>query len=103
MENSSAKSGFIAFIREQGVVGLAIAFILGGAIQKVISSLVADLVQPAVGLIFGSTSGLASLHVGSLMYGRFLSNVIDFVIIAGIVYLLFKRFGLERLDLTKNT
>lgn len=37
---------FIKFIREQGVIGLAIAFILGGAVAKVVSSLVKDIIQP---------------------------------------------------------
>ena len=98
MEKIATKPGFLEFIQDQGVVGLAIAFIIGGAIQKVISSLVADLLQPAIGLVFGSTGGLSSLHIGALMYGRFLANTIDFLIIAWIVYLIFKRLGLERFD-----
>jgi len=38
-------SGFIDFVREQGVVGLAVGFILGGAVSKVVSSLVKDIIN----------------------------------------------------------
>ena len=38
--------GFLNFIREQGVVGLAIGFILGGAISKLVAALVNDLINP---------------------------------------------------------
>ena len=40
--------GFIAFIREQGVVGLAVGFILGGAIAKMVTSLVNDMINPLI-------------------------------------------------------
>ena len=94
--------GFIDFIRTQGVVGLAIAFILGGAITKVVSSLVSDIVQPLIGMIFGSVEGLSALHFGAILYGHFITEVIDFLVIAWIVYVIFKRLGLERLDIPKS-
>ncbi len=94
--------GFIEFIRKQGVIGLAIGFILGGAINKLVSSLVTDIVQPAIGFVFGSAKGLTSLHYESLMYGNFISNVIDFVIIACVIYFGFKGLKLEKLDMPKE-
>ena len=93
---------FLKFIREQGVVGLAIGFILGGSINKVVSSLVKDVIQPAIGFFFGSTEGLASLHYHSLMYGYFIASLIDFVFIAAVIYFIFKRLHLETLDLPKQ-
>ena len=102
MEEVTRKPGFIEFLREQGVVGLAIAFILGGSITKVISALVADIIQPVIGIIFGRVQGLASLRLGSIMYGDFIAQVIDFLIIAWIVYIIFKRLGLQRLDSKKS-
>ena len=44
--------GFIDFIREQGVIGLAIAVILGGAVNKLVASLVGDIIQPLIGIDF---------------------------------------------------
>jgi large conductance mechanosensitive channel len=90
--------GFMTFIREQGVVGLAIGFILGGAVSKLVASLVADVIQPVVGMIFGSTEGLTALHYESIMYGNFIAVLIDFVIIAAVVYFGFKLLGFEKLD-----
>ncbi len=94
--------GFIRFIREQGVVGLAIGFILGAAVQKVVTSLVNDIIQPGIGLIFGSVEGLSGLHYSSIMYGRFLAGLIDFAIIAAVVYFGFKVLGFEKIDAKKE-
>jgi large conductance mechanosensitive channel len=41
--------GFLNFIREQGVVGLAVGFILGGSVSKVVTSLVTDIINPVLG------------------------------------------------------
>jgi large conductance mechanosensitive channel len=92
---------FMEFIRTQGVVGLAIGFILGGAISKVVSSIASDIVQPIVGYLFGSTTGLATLRLGPVMYGNFLVNLIDFIIIAAVVFFAFKKLRLEKLDKPK--
>lgn len=89
---------FIRFVREQGVVGLAIGFILGGSVGKLVASLVNDVIQPAIGLLFGSLAGLSGLAWGPVMYGKLLSSVLDFIIVAAVVYFVFKRLGLDRLD-----
>ena len=44
--------GFIEFIRERGVVGFAVAFILGGAVNKVVYCLIYHIVNTVLGLIF---------------------------------------------------
>lgn len=94
--------GFLQFIRQQGVVGLAIGFIIGGAISKLVASFVGDIVQPFIGLIFGSTKGLTELHWGPLMYGDFLATLIDFFIVSAVVYFGFKALRLHKLDLPKD-
>ncbi len=95
-------NGFIDFIRQQGVVGLAVGFILGGAVSKLVASLVQDVIQPAIGMIFGSTEGLIGLHYASINYGKFLAIGIDFVIVAAVVYFGVKLIGLEKLDKPKG-
>ena len=94
--------GFIEFIREKGVVGLAVGFILGGSISKLVSSLVNDIVNPFVGLLLGFTKGLqfASFKVGSatILWGHFISTLIDFVIVAFVVYFGVKIFRLDKLE-----
>ena len=93
--------GFVDFIREQGVVGLAVGFILGGAVSKLVASFVTDIVQPIIGMFFGSTEGLAALSYKSIMWGNFLAILIDFVIVAAVVYFGVKMLGLDKLDKKK--
>lgn len=97
--------GFMDFIREQGVVGLAVGFILGGAVSKVVSSLVEDIINPLLGVALGAAGDLGSmsLKMGNveIMWGSFLSVVIDFLVIALVVYFGVKSLGLDKLDKKK--
>lgn len=103
--SASPLEGFITFIREQGVVGLAVGFILGGAVSKVVSSLVEDIINPVLGLLLGSVDGLSeasfSLGKASIMWGSFLSVLIDFLVIAFVVYYGVKLLKLDQLDKKK--
>lgn len=98
--------GFLDFIREQGVVGLAVGFILGGAVSKVVAALVTDIVNPLLSVALGATGGLktASFNVGSakILYGDLISVVIDFLVIALVVYFGVKLIGLDKLDKKKD-
>ncbi|MFO0955487.1 MAG: large conductance mechanosensitive channel protein MscL [Candidatus Saccharibacteria bacterium] len=98
--------GFMDFIREQGVVGLAVGFILGAAVAKVVSSLVNDIVNPLVGLALGSADGLKSANFklagATIAYGSFLATLLDFAIIAAVVYFGVKILGLDRMDKKKD-
>jgi len=94
--------GFIQFIREQGVVGLAIGFVLGAAIGKVVSSFVQDVINPLIGLLWSSSDGLVGLTVGPVHLGTFFAALIDFVIISAVVYFGFKGLGLHKLDKKKE-
>jgi large conductance mechanosensitive channel len=97
-------AGFVDFVRKTGVVGIAIAFIIGAAVGVVVAALISDLINPIIGAIF-HTSNLDSLTftVGSatFTYGHFIGIVINFIIILAVVYLIFKVLGLERLDKAK--
>lgn len=98
---------FTDFVREQGVVGLAVGFILGGAVSKVVSSVVNDLINPVLGLILGAAGNLrtASVHIGSatVTWGNFAGNLIDFLVIALVVYFGVKGLGLDKLDKKKDS
>lgn len=98
--------GFIEFVREQGVVGLAVGFILGGAVSKVVTAIVNDLINPIIGLALGSTKGLQAasfqLFGAKVAYGHFLSVVIDFIVIASVVYFVIKGLKLDVLDKKKK-
>lgn len=101
-EEVRSDQGFVDFVRRQGVIGLAIGFILGGAVTKVVSAFVSDIVNPLLGLVWGAAGEFkeATFFIGTaeVRWGDFVSAVIDFLIIAVIVYYGFKGLGLERLD-----
>ncbi len=94
--------GFIDFMREKGVVGLAIGFLMGGAISKLVTALVEDIINPLVGLLLGKASNLAeaSIHIGTatVRWGGFVATLIDFVIIAAVIYVGVKVLKLDHLD-----
>lgn len=95
-------AGFLQFIREQGVVGLAVGFILGGAVSKVVTALVNDIVNPILGYALGSTEGLKAMKAGPVLLGDFVAVFIDFLIIAAVVYFAVKGLGLDRVDAKKS-
>ena len=86
-------------------MGLAVGFILGGAVSKVVTALVTDIVNPLLGAVLGATEGLktASLDIGSakILYGDLLSVTIDFLVVALVVYFGVKALGLNKLDKAK--
>jgi large conductance mechanosensitive channel len=94
--------GFVEFIRDKGVVGLAVGFILGGAVQKVVTSLIADIISPVLSVILGAAGDLkdAYLAIGpiKIMWGDFTANLIDFLVIAFVVYFGVTLLKLDRLD-----
>ena len=98
--------GFLNFIREQGVVGLAVGFLLGGAVSKLVSSLISDIINPLLGIILGAAGNLkdASWTVGgaTFMWGNLISTIIDFVVIAAVVYYGVHGLGLDKIDKKKK-
>jgi large conductance mechanosensitive channel len=81
---------FVKFVRDRGVMGLAVGFILGGSTQKVVTALVNDIISPLVGLLFPHAESLSEkkLSVGAtqVLWGDFLKVSIDFCIMLLIVY-----------------
>lgn len=94
--------GFLDFIREQGVIGLAVGFLLGGAVSKTVTSFVTDVVNPVIGAIFGATGNLnaATFTLGdsTIAWGNFVSTIIDFLIIALVVYVGIRILGIGKAD-----
>ncbi|MDE2041154.1 MAG: MscL family protein [Patescibacteria group bacterium] len=97
---------FINFIRTRGIVGFAVGFIIGRAISDLVGSLVTDIINPVIGILLGSFGNLSDLSVhvfsASINYGKFLNLVINFFILAFIVYFGSKILRLERLDKPKS-
>jgi len=98
---------FKEFITRGNVIDLAVGVIIGGAFGKIVSSLVADIIMPPIGMLMNGVnfSGLflaldrkayASLAVAqaagapTLNYGLFINNIIDFVIVAFVIFLMIR-------------
>ena len=95
------------FLKRGNVLDLAVAVIIGGAFGKIVTSLVNDIIMPLIGLVMGGLS-FADLYLDlsggaaagmslaeaqaaglpTLNYGLFLNNILDFVIIAFVIFLM---------------
>ena len=84
---------FREFAVKGNVVDLAVGVIIGAAFGKIVSSLVADLIMPLVGIFLGGLNYSALVwEVGDakITYGKFIQNVLDFVIVAWVIFLMVK-------------
>lgn len=99
---------FRKFIAQGNVVDLAVGFIIAGAFGKIVSSLVADILMPVLGLAlnginvagqfialngqkFATIEEASKAGVGVLAYGNFLQATIDFIIIAAALFVIVKQ------------
>ncbi len=91
---------FKEFAMRGNVLDMAIGVIIGGAFGKIVSSLVNDIIMPIITLLTGAAdftklSLVLKEPVGDsqgivLMYGNFLQNIIDFLIIALVIFMMLK-------------
>ena len=91
---------FIIFLKQYGVIGLTIAVIIGGKLNLLITGLVNDLFtqllfQPA--LKAAGIDKITDLAYNGILYGKVVSALIDFVIVAFIVFVLAKKAMKEEL------
>jgi large conductance mechanosensitive channel len=86
---------FKAFILRGNVIELAVAVIIGGAFGKIVTSLVSDMIMPLIGLIIGGIDFTAlAFTIGNaeVTYGNFINNIINFIIIVLVIFLMIKFF-----------
>jgi len=83
---------FKAFALRGNVLDLAVAVIIGGAFGKIITSLVNDVLMPLIGLVLGGINfSEQKIPLGKdafLQWGAFVQSIIDFVIVAFVIFLL---------------
>ncbi len=97
--------GFMQFIREQNVVGLAVGLILGTAASALVNSLINNVIMPPLGFLLGSADGIRGLKVNLgttpageeavLCYGAFINDLINFLVLALVVYVVIKALKLD--------
>ena len=83
---------FKAFLMRGNVVDLAVAVIIAGAFGAIVTSLTNDILMPIIGTIIGkSFVGLsADINGVTIMYGKFIQTVVDFVIIGFVIFMIVK-------------
>lgn len=88
---------FKSFAMKGNVLDLAVAVVIGAAFGKIVSSLVADIIMPLVGMISGGIDPLKELSFtfrkATVNYGLFLQAVVDFFIISFSIFLVIKLIG----------
>lgn len=107
---SSFRKEFIEFINRGSVVDLAVGVAVGGAFTAIVNSLVNDIIMPIVGLLAGGVdfTGLAiripnffgTGDEAVIAYGNFIQNVIQFLIIAWVIFMIIK--GMNRINRRKD-
>ena len=84
---------FMDFLMKYQVVGLAVAFIIGAAATKMVTATVADIIMPIIAVIIPGgdwRSSVVQLGPVKLLVGDFVGAIIDFIIIALVVFLVVK-------------
>lgn len=82
-------SEFREFINKGNVVDLAVAVILGAAFQKIIDSLVNDMIMPLIAFI-GDMKNVEELRAGPFTYGKFIGATLNFLIVAFVLFMIIK-------------
>ena len=104
-QDSTRIGGFVGFIREQGIVGLAIGVVIGVAVKDTVDSIVQGFINPLIGLILPNAEKLSTKTftlAGSVFaWGSVLLSLINLTVIAAIVYFILKAIRLDQLDKTK--
>lgn len=102
--------GFVTFLREHAIVGLAVGFVIGTQVQAVVKQLISSFIDPLVSLLFGGDELSKRTyeahfhgHTGTFGWGAFVYALIDFVFIVVTVYAIIKIFNLDKLDKKKDS
>lgn len=102
--------GFMSFLREQSVVGLAIGLVLGTQAKVLVDQMIASFINPIVGLLLPGQGTLKdkvfTIHWSGKSavfgWGAFVLSLLTFVIVAAVVYYVFKGLKLDKLDKKKE-
>ena len=84
---------FKAFIAQGNVLDLAVGVVIGGAFGKITASLVGDIIMPIIGIFMGGVDFkklAVTVGTANVMYGNFIQTVIEFLIIAYVIFMIIK-------------
>ncbi len=111
-KKSSLFEEFKAFISRGSVMDMAVGIIIGTAFTAIVTSLVNDILMPFIGLIIGGinftdlkiiiSSATADTAEVAITYGKFIQKVIDFLIIAFVVFMMIRTINMVHTKLKKE-
>lgn len=81
---------FKNFALKGNVLDLAIAVVMGAAFNKIVTSLVENIIMPLIGLLFGEVDFAKNWSMYGIKYGIFIQSIIDFIIIAFALFIFVK-------------
>ena len=108
MHEVNPVGGFLAFLRDYAVVGLAVGFVIGLQAQTLVKQLVASFIDPTFNLLFGQALSqrafVTHFHGRAVSYswGAFAYALLDFLFVLGAIYAIVKIFNLDKLDKPKK-
>lgn len=87
---------FKQFIAKGNVLDLAVAVVIGNAFNKIVTSLVNDVIMPIIGIIIGGIhfeTIKITFKDSSILIGSFIQNIVDFLIVAFTIFVVIKAFN----------
>ena len=96
---------FKAFINRGSVMVMAVGVIIGGAFTSIVTSLVEDILSPIIGLFGGKNFDSLSVNIldeVTLNYGKFITAVVNFLIMAVVVFLIVKAMNTAAAKFSKK-
>jgi large conductance mechanosensitive channel len=105
LQQGSLIGDFKNFIMKGNVLDLAVAVILGGAFAKIVESFIKDIITPVVlapVLEAAKLKDIAELSAGGIKYGLFLSALINFLLIAFVIFLVVRSFETAKRKLSRQ-
>jgi large conductance mechanosensitive channel len=105
LQQGSLIGDFKNFIMKGNVLDLAVAVILGGAFAKIVESFIKDIITPVVlapVLEAAKLKDIAELSAGGVKYGLFLSALINFLLIAFVIFLVVRSFETAKRKLSRQ-
>lgn len=108
MQEYSPVGGFVTFLREHAIVGLAVGFVVATQVQAVVKQLITSFIDPLYGLFFSQrlSAKVVTLHwhgrSQQFGWGAFAYTLLDFLFVLAVIYAIIKFLNLDKLDMPKE-
>ncbi|MDB5168754.1 MAG: putative Large-conductance mechanosensitive channel-like protein [Candidatus Saccharibacteria bacterium] len=101
--------GFVDFLREHAIVGLAVGLVIGTQVKSLVDQMVNSFINPLFTLVFGGKrlqertfTGHFLTHSANFGWGAFVYVLIDFLFVLAAIYVIIRIFNLDKLDKQKD-